>query len=876
MSTQIQRSFSNGEISPALRHRVDLAKFTSSLQVMRNAYTRKATGASNRPGTKFIGEVKSSASDFAPRLIPFRDATGADFLIEFGSLYLRVIKDGAHLTDLTKIISGVVQSPTCQITTTTAHTFSNGDEITVSGIIGMTELNGRNFKVANVTTNSFTIKAMDGTTDIDSTAFTAWVSGGTVSRIFTLVHTFNELAPGNYTTVFRTMTYSQWGDRMVFASNTEVISELQRTYIGGDIGWAWANMSFGAIMPAPASPTNNGAAGATYTWLISAVSHDGEEGPASAATTSSTQPTPGTPITLGWTAVTGAREYNIYRGGASGYYGWIGTAFTNSFVDSGFSIDLSQSPYKTTAVPWLNGGLYPGVVAHGQQRRLLARDALNSVYPNGTSTVWTSKIGAAENFYSADPIMDSDPVTFTLASSRQSRINHIVDLFKILIFTDVGELYCEGNENNIITPTAINTRQISYNGSSYLRPLLADNKVLYVQERGNIVHDIVYEDGRFTTDELSLWATHLLEGREIVSWAYQKTPDSVVWMVRDDGVLVGITYIKKQDIIAFHRHDFGSDEIKEIECIPELKEHAVYMVIERTINGAQKRYIERFTPRFFDDVKEFIFMDSALTFDGRNTGATTMTISGGTTWVYTETLTLTASVASFLTGDVGNEIQLQIRDSETGEVTDVVRCEITAYTSSTVVSVRPHKTVPAALRSTATAYWVRAVDEVTGLWHLEGKDVSVLGDGFVVASPNNPAYTVVTVANGRVTLDRPFGVIHVGLPYVSDIETLDIDSPNTETLADKKKLITELTLHVENTRGIFAGNNPGDDSLDGLYEAKVRDEEFYDDPVELRTGEIDVKIQSEWNSNGRVLVRQVDPLPFTINSIAPAGVVNTR
>jgi hypothetical protein len=57
---------------------------------------------------------------------------------------------------------------------------------------------------------------------------------------------------------------------------------------------------------------------------------------------------------------------------------------------------------------------------------------------------------------------------------------------------------------------------------------------------------------------------------------------------------------------------------------------------------------------------------------------------------------------------------------------------------------------------------------------------------------------------------------------------------------------------------------------------KVRNDEGYDDPVDLRTGTIDVNIQSEWSSNGRIFIRQTDPLPLSVLAVAPAGLFPFR
>jgi hypothetical protein len=279
-----------------------------------------------------------------------------------------------------------------------------------------------------------------------------------------------------------------------------------------------------------------------------------------------------------------------------------------------------------------------------------------------------------------------------------------------------------------------------------------------------------------------------------------------------------------------------------------------------------KRYIERMTSRDFEDITvDAVFMDSYLSYDGRNDTAQTMTLSTGATWTVDDEITITRSAGTFVAGDVGNAFKLDILDDD-GDISDTVTITVTEYTDPTHVNGTPSKTVPAALRGVATATWTRMVDELSGLDHIALKDAAVFADGHVVASPNNEAYTVLTVtAAGGLTLDRPYGVIHVGLPYLSDFQTLDLDI-NGEQIRDRRKSITHISLLVESSRGIFAG--PDEDNLDELQPTPITD---YGDPWPLETGIVEMQIASTWNESGSFLVRQKDPLPLTILSAIPAG-----
>jgi|SRR5580704_4926453 hypothetical protein len=93
----IQASFAAGELSPALYGRVDLAKYKIGAATMRNFFVDYRGGASTRPGTMFIGQVKDST--YPVRLFPFQFSTISDYALEFGHLYMRIIQNGAYVTE---------------------------------------------------------------------------------------------------------------------------------------------------------------------------------------------------------------------------------------------------------------------------------------------------------------------------------------------------------------------------------------------------------------------------------------------------------------------------------------------------------------------------------------------------------------------------------------------------------------------------------------------------------------------------------------------------------------------------------------------------------------------------------------------------------
>ena len=152
--------------------------------------------------------------------------------------------------------------------------------------------------------------------------------------------------------------------------------------------------------------------------------------------------------------------------------------------------------------------------------------------------------------------------------------------------------------------------------------------------------------------------------------------------------------------------------------------------------------------------------------------------------------------------------------------------------------------------------WAWGRCKFAGLDHLEGKTVTVLAEGNVAPD--------VVVTGGAITIQTPSTVVHAGLPYTSDIVTLDLAIIGKELLLDKRKLVTAVRAQVETTRGLKAGI-PGRE----LTELKQRSTEGYSDSVSPKTGTMTVRILGTWNDSGSVQISQTYPLPAHILSVLP-------
>jgi hypothetical protein len=203
--------------------------------------------------------------------------------------------------------------------------------------------------------------------------------------------------------------------------------------------------------------------------------------------------------------------------------------------------------------------------------------------------------------------------------------------------------------------------------------------------------------------------------------------------VRSDGTLLGLTYLPEHDVWGWHRHD--TDGTYEDVCvIPEGSIDAVYVVVKRTINGVDEALHRALPVARLHGHRYDAILPTRIS---RTTGATRprrrSRCRPAAGWTVDDTITVTAK------RERSSSPEMSATTTSLRSATDIVRIRVVTFTSDVVVSGTPSMTVPASLRGVATATWSRCVDDLAGLDHLEGKEVSVLGDGNVVSSPYNDA-----------------------------------------------------------------------------------------------------------------------------------------
>lgn len=354
--TLIKPSFSAGELAPSIWGRSDFGKWHVGASVMRNMYVSYRGGASSRAGLMFVGQTlqPASASSLPPRIIRFQFNIFQNYILEFGDHYMRVVIDGAYVTDTPQNVTGATQANPAQLTVP-GHGYAAGDWVAPANIGGMTELNGNTYIVTNPTVNTFTLKDTFGI-PVNSLGYHAFTAGGTVARIYTTTDSPYAVEDLDY------LKFTQDKNVMTLTCVNQITGAEYPAYDLTRIlanQWTFEQTTFGSSIAPPATCTAVAtvATGTThYSFVVTAVDAvTGDESVASPV--ANVDNSVDIAITAGslrvtWAAVAGAAYYNVYQAppafdtpvpiGSS--FGLIGQAFGTEFVNSNIVPDFAQTP----------------------------------------------------------------------------------------------------------------------------------------------------------------------------------------------------------------------------------------------------------------------------------------------------------------------------------------------------------------------------------------------------------------------------------------------------------------------------------------------------------------------------------------------------
>ena len=416
------------------------------------------------------------------------------------------------------------------------------------------------------------------------------------------------------------INYIQEADVMYLCHGLHPVAKLGRM---ADNNWSLTNVTFAPKIAAPVlsavtTPGNTsgktGYVATNYYYVVASIADaSGEESlPSPSAGVVNDLSIEGGINRISWAAVSGAARYVVYKlsGGA---YGYIGSTTGLSLDDRNITPDLSDTP-QTGRNPFVGAGNYPRTATFIEQRLAFAATL------NDPQAVWLSQSANYENFGTSSPAKATDAVTFRIKARQVNEIRNMISVRGLMLLSSGAEwVVTGGSQADAISPSAIKIDNQGYRGAAKVPPIVVGNVVLFAQRLGGVIRDFSYDFAQdsYAGKDLTILARHLFEGKTIKAWAYSQAPNSIVWVILDDGSLVSLTYMKEQDVFAWTRHESKAGAIfEDVVSIEEGIEDVPYFLVRRTINGQTKRYIEKLHTRAFATVADAYFVDCGLTYSG--------------------------------------------------------------------------------------------------------------------------------------------------------------------------------------------------------------------------------------------------------------------
>lgn len=861
----IQNSFASGEIAPGLWGRQDVSKVQQGAAVMRNFFVDYKGGCSTRAGTQFIGHPGTTGY---ARLIPFQFSTavGQTYMLVFSDQRIRFVKNPGGFAYPNSSNAGFILNLGVPYEVTTPYLEADLPFLKFSQVADQMVITRHGYArrvLSRISDTNWTLAVITPTVGPTAPTITAITSSAVIAP-----------DPGNTRYMYVVTAIDADGNESFPSTPFVSAAALNLALSQGTVTVFWNAVATAVYyrvykaLPAPGGRVPSlaeqfGFAGYTYgtSFADNNIIPDFTLAPPSAndpfanskitgytiTGSSADWPVGGTTITVTDGTGTGAVIYPILNNNITGGVGTITGLYIvnhgqNYTAPTLTAVGAGGTVFTATATLGPATGNDPDVVGLFQQRRVYASTTNN---PLG---VFASRPASFNDFRITNPTIDNDAYEFTIAAQQ---INDVVWLQSmpggLVIGTNSGIVQLTGGSASASNPAAVTPSSAvivpqSYYGAADIHPIIIDSDILYVQNEGSVVRALQYNlfVNIYTGTDVTILSSHLFYPLTIRDWAYQDTPFKVIWAVRDDGVLLSLTWLKAQEIAGWARHD-TQGVVEAVATVREGPEDAVYLSVVR--NGA--RCIERMADRIYYQIDDAWCLDSALstpsTFPAANISISAMT----------GTVTIFADAAVFSGASV-NKILRAIG----------AKALVTQY-------VNPQQVIAeviypfGGLELNEGAWRLdQFVSTLTGLDHLNGLVVYALADG-IVQGP-------FTVAAGRINLPSPASQIVVGLLYQCQVQPLYVDVEGQDTIQGRLKKNVAATLRVKDAARIKFGTSftTVKEYIPGVSSTDLADN-LGTTGTGMLLGNIRAYIDPLFDRVGAVCIQQDYPLPCTLLALIP-------
>lgn len=495
---------------------------------------------------------------------------------------------------------------------------------------------------------------------------------------------------------------------------------------------------------------------------------------------------------------------------------------------------------------WSSVRGWPACVTLYSQRLFFART------PHEPQKIWGSRVSNFNDF-ALDTQVDDDGLNLGVTSSESNQILWLAANKSLIAGTPGGAFVLNSGSSESLTPDNAQASEQAGYGASSVTPKKLGNFLYYVQRFGKKLREMFFsfDLDAFKASDITILSPHIL-GEGVIDMDVSQNPEPILYCVLTNGTLATLTREADQEVAAWARQT-TSGTYTSVAVIPSQTESydEVWVIVERWINGSQKKYVEQFgsvelpTQQF-----DCLYLHSALTYDAyETTTSSNVTISLSAS---SGSVTLTSSTAYFNGGMVNKRLRVINTNRDTvGEGT------ITATTSTTSITLSITTTFNAL--SYAAGLWGTSVSSLSGLSHLEAKTVGILADGQTESLTR-------TIASGAVTLGSNYFVIKVGLSYDQILYTLPKDAgTNRGTAQGKFQRYNEIFLKVNrSTQGFKYGPNAS--NLDDINMA------FTPSVTSLYTGILPpqgggIAMRGGYERGSQIYIKNSNPLPIELLGI---------
>jgi hypothetical protein len=593
--------------------RTDIEKYYNGCMTMENFLVLPQGGAYRRPGSRYVASVKT-ASAFT-RLVPFVFSTTQAYILEFGNLYMRVYYDGGQVQSGSTVYEVVTPYTTAQLpdlkfaqsadTLYIVHPSHEPRQLTRTAhttwtLTALAWENGPFMKDNSDDSHTMTVTSYGGSTGLYGQTVTVTSSANLftaddVGRWLKIEYTdeAGQVSAGRYDSGGGVLPVGPWKidgefELTYYFDAVEGSSvDLEYSVDGGTTWQTYVNFS-----------DRLGTSKVTLTGELRSEDYNNVVPQVRFCAI-------GNPGDLFW-SLRKIRDSRIAYLKISSY-----TSATSVRAKVYRRMTQLGVPTNNWALgAWGTTPGWPSAVTFHQGRLVFAGTT------SEPSRVWMSVSDDYPNFDAGEGDEDADAISLTPIASEVNNVIWMASKGNLLIGTAGDEWVFDGAN---ITPTnPPHARRETNFGSAKWQAVIANGYVVFVQDGEKIVRQVQYDydSDTYLAIDLTAMSDHIT-GDGISYLAYLKSPWSTIWTCRDDGELIGLTYVPEHKVFAWHRHDLGGD-VESVACIPG----EIWVVVKRTINGATVRYIERILP-WDGTLNNSVFMDCAAEYSGTATATIT-------------------------------------------------------------------------------------------------------------------------------------------------------------------------------------------------------------------------------------------------------------